>query len=319
MADQQRPGEAAGAGVIDDEELALEAPDPRLGGRAPRCGRACAARPDAPLGGARDGGGGPRALPGRPAGHRAGGRGRLLLRLRAAAPADAGRPRRRSRRGCATAIAADHPFVRARARPSTRRARSSPTRGQAFKVEILDDLARRPPSSRRADPPVTTFYEHGSVPSTCAAGRTSRRPGRIGPFRCSPWPGRTGAGDEKRPMLQRIYGTVWETQEELDRYLWRREEAKKRDHRRLGVAARPLQLPRRQRPDPPSGTPRASGCGGRSRVPMRELQERRGYEEISTPILVNQRLWEQSGHWDALPGQHVPARHRGPGATRSSR
>jgi threonyl-tRNA synthetase len=98
-------------------------------------------------------------------------------------------------------------------------------------------------------------------------------------------------------MLQRIYGTVWETQEELDRFLWRREEAKKRDHRRLGVQ---LDLFSFHDVSPGSAFwhPKGQRLWRTLENAMRELQERGGYEEISTPILVNHRLWEQSGHWD---------------------
>jgi threonyl-tRNA synthetase len=98
-------------------------------------------------------------------------------------------------------------------------------------------------------------------------------------------------------MLQRIYGTVWATQEELDLYLWRREEARKRDHRRLGVA---LDLFSFHDVSPGSAFwhPKGQRLWRTLETAMRELQERRGYQEVSTPILVSKRLWEQSGHWD---------------------
>ena len=98
-------------------------------------------------------------------------------------------------------------------------------------------------------------------------------------------------------MLQRIYGTVWSTQEELDRFLWRREEARKRDHRRLGVAARPLQLPRRQpglgllAPQGPAPVANAGDRDARAPGAPRLPGDR-------TPMLVSKKLWEQSGHWD---------------------
>ena len=98
-------------------------------------------------------------------------------------------------------------------------------------------------------------------------------------------------------MLQRIYGTVWNTQEELDLYLWRREEARKRDHRRLGVA---LDLFSFHDVSPGSAFwhPKGQRLWRTLEGAMRELQERRGYQEVSTPILVHKKLWEQSGHWD---------------------
>jgi threonyl-tRNA synthetase len=98
-------------------------------------------------------------------------------------------------------------------------------------------------------------------------------------------------------MLQRVYGTAWATQDELDAYLWRRAEAKKRDHRRLGVE---LDLFSFHDVSPGSAFwhPRGQRIWRTLETAMRELQDRRGYEEISTPILVSERLWRQSGHWD---------------------
>jgi threonyl-tRNA synthetase len=98
-------------------------------------------------------------------------------------------------------------------------------------------------------------------------------------------------------MLQRIYRTVWSTREELDLYLWRLEEARKRDHRRLGVA---LDLFSFHDVSPGSAFwhPKGQRLWRTLETSMRQLQERRGYQEISTPILVHKKLWEQSGHWD---------------------
>jgi len=90
---------------------------------------------------------------------------------------------------------------------------------------------------------------------------------------------------------------VWETQEDLDRYLWRREEAKKRDHRRLGVQ---LDLFSFHDVSPGSAFwhPKGWRLYRTLESAIRELQERRGYDEISTPIMVHKKLWDQSGHWD---------------------
>jgi threonyl-tRNA synthetase len=98
-------------------------------------------------------------------------------------------------------------------------------------------------------------------------------------------------------MLQRIYGTVWQSQEDLDAYLWRRAEAKKRDHRRLGVA---LDLYSFHDVSPGSAFwhPKGQMIWRTLEGAMRELQIRRGYQEISTPIVVSEKLWRQSGHWD---------------------
>jgi threonyl-tRNA synthetase len=129
-------------------------------------------------------------------------------------------------------ISADHAFVR-REVPFDEGRSIEDGDGQAFKVEILDDLARKAQDTGEPMPPVT-FYEHGPFRDLCK-GPHVESTGHIGPFKLLAVAGAYWRGDEKRPMLQRIYGTVWESQEDLDQFLWRREEAKKRDHRKLGV------------------------------------------------------------------------------------
>ncbi len=194
----------------------------------------------------------------------------------------------------AASVAADHPFVRRELPPEDGRA-FFVERAQPYKVEILDDLAARAGASGSAMPPTST-YEHGPFVDLCKGPHVAST-GRIGPFKLLSVAGAYWRGDEKRAMLQRIYGTVWATQDELDRYLWRRAEAKKRDHRRLGVQ---LDLFSFHDISPGSAFwhPKGQRLWRTLENAMRELQERHGYEEVSTPILVNHRLWEQSGHWD---------------------
>ncbi len=190
-------------------------------------------------------------------------------------------------------IAADHAFVRMEVPFQDGRAIEEAD-GQGFKVEILDDLARKAAETGEPMPPVS-FYEHGAFRDLCK-GPHVESTGRIGPFKLLAVAGAYWRGDEKRPMLQRIYGTVWETQEDLDRYLWRRDEAKKRDHRKLGV-----QLDLFSFHDVSPGAafwhPKGWRLYQTLRNAMRELQDRRGYDEIYTPPLVHQKLWEKSGHW----------------------
>ncbi len=194
----------------------------------------------------------------------------------------------------AESVAADHAFVRRELPPDDGRA-FFVERDQPYKVEILDDLAAKAAEDGTPMPP-TSVYEHGPFIDLCKGPHVPST-GRIGPFRLLAVAGAYWRGDEKRPMLQRLYGTVWETQEELDRYLWRREEAKKRDHRRLGV-----QLDLFSFHDVSPGAafwhPKGQRIWRTLEGAMRELQERRGYQEISTPIVVSERLWRQSGHWD---------------------
>ena len=192
----------------------------------------------------------------------------------------------------AASVAADHAFVRRELTPAEGRAFFVEL-DQPFKVEILDDLAARAAADGTPMPP-TSVYEHGRFIDLCK-GPHVERTGRIGPFKLLAVAGAYWRGDEKRPMLQRIYGTVWHTQDELDQYLWRRAEAKKRDHRRLGVA---LDLFSFHDVSPGSAFwhPKGQRIWRTLEGAMRELQERRGYEEVSTPILVHEKLWLQSGH-----------------------
>jgi threonyl-tRNA synthetase len=194
----------------------------------------------------------------------------------------------------AASIKADHKFVRRELPPEEGRAFFE-GRDQPFKVEILDDLAAKARRDGTAMPP-TSLYEHDSFVDLCK-GPHVESTGKIGPFKLLAVAGAYWRGDEKRPMLQRIYGTVWSTQEELDQYLWRREEAKKRDHRRLG---RELDLFSFHDVSPGAAFwhPKGWTLYRTLENAMRELQERRGYLEIYTPPLVHKRLWEQSGHWD---------------------
>jgi len=159
-------------------------------------------------------------------------------------------------------------------------------RGEQFKVEILKGI----------DAPTVSLYRQGDFIDLCR-GPHVRSTGEIKAFKLLSSSGAYWRGDEKNPMLQRIYGTAWLTQEELDKYLWRLEEAKKRDHRKLG---RELDLF-----DFYDVAPGAPFWLPNGMILVRELEkfarenlDARGYQEISTPMLVNKKLWEQSGHWE---------------------
>jgi len=193
----------------------------------------------------------------------------------------------------AASVAADHAFVRHELPPEEGRA-FFVERGQPYKVEILDDLGVAARAAGRPMPPVTT-YEHGPFIDLCRGPHVAST-GRIGPFRLLSVAGAYWRGDEKRPMLQRIYGTVWATQEELERYLWRREEAKKRDHRKLG---RDLDLfsfhP--ESPAAPFWHPRGMALWRALEDWSRQVRLEGGFVEVRTPAVVRKELWETSGHW----------------------
>ena len=183
--------------------------------------------------------------------------------------------------------AANHPFVREEmARADA--IRFFDERGEPFKVEILRDL---PPEVTRV-----SLYRQGGFVDLCRGPHVPST-GHIQVFRLLSSSGAYWRGDERRPMLQRIYGTAWHTQEELERHLWRLEEAKRRDHRKLG---RELGLFAFHdvSPGAPFWLPKGMIVFRELERYSREMQDARGYLEISTPILVNRKLWEQSGHWE---------------------
>jgi threonyl-tRNA synthetase len=193
----------------------------------------------------------------------------------------------------AESIAADHAFVQSELPPEDARAFLI-EQEQPFKVEIIDDLATKS-SAAGVAMPATTFFRQGPFIDLCR-GPHVESTGKIGPFKLLSVAGAYWRGDETRPMLQRIYGTAWATQEDLDQFLWRREQAKLRDHRRLGVQ---LDLFSFHDVSPGSAFwhPKGQKLWRTLESAMREAQDRRGYQEISTPILVSKKLWEQSGHW----------------------
>jgi threonyl-tRNA synthetase len=159
---------------------------------------------------------------------------------------------------------------------------------QPYKVEIVQDLPE-------SEGPTVSFYRHGTFEDLCRGGHLDTT-GQLGPFKLLSTAGAYWRGDEKRPMLQRIYGTAWRTQDELDRYLWRMEEAKKRDHRRLG---RELDLftfhP--ESPAAPFFHPRGMAVWRALETWSRDVRREGGFSEVRTPSLVRKELWETSGHW----------------------
>jgi len=190
-------------------------------------------------------------------------------------------------------VARNQPFERQEWDPDEGRAMLEAA-GQTYKVEILDDL-RRDAEQRGEPPPPVSTYSHGAFTDLCR-GPHVESTGKLGPFKLLKVSGAYWRGDEKRPMLQRIYGTVWRTRDELDLYLWRLEEARKRDHRRLGVA---LDLFSFHDVSPGSAFwhPKGQRLWRTLEEAVREVQDRRGYQEVGTPILVHKKLWERSGHW----------------------
>jgi threonyl-tRNA synthetase len=180
---------------------------------------------------------------------------------------------------------ADHPFER-RDMARSEAIAYFRERGEPYKVEILEGL----------DADHVSLYTQGDFVDLCR-GPHVRSTREIKVFKLLSSSGAYWRGDEKNPMLQRIYGTAWLTQEELDGYLWRLEEARKRDHRKLG---RELDLFEFYdvAPGAPFWLPNGMILVRELEKFARERLDAQGYQEISTPMLVNKKLWEQSGHWE---------------------
>jgi threonyl-tRNA synthetase len=182
---------------------------------------------------------------------------------------------------------ADYPIVREEC-SREEAVRFYQERDEPFKLEILRDL---PPAVSRV-----SFYRQGDFVDLCRGPHVPST-AHIRAFKLLSTSGAYWRGDERRPMLQRVYGTAWLTQEELDRHLWRLEEAKRRDHRKLGRELGLFDF-HDVSPGAPFWLPKGMVVFRELERFSREMQDARGYQEISTPILVNKKLWEQSGHWE---------------------
>ena len=160
-------------------------------------------------------------------------------------------------------------------------------KGQLYKVELIRDL---PVDA------VISLYTQGDFTDLCA-GPHLMSTGRIKALKLQSLAGAYWRGNEKNKMLQRIYGTAFEKKADLDAYLTMLEEAARRDHRKLG---KELDLFSLQEEGPGFPFFHAKGMVIRNELEnfWRKLHTKFGYEEIKTPIILNEELWHKSGHWD---------------------
>jgi threonyl-tRNA synthetase len=163
-------------------------------------------------------------------------------------------------------------------------------RHQRFKVEILEEL----PESALQDGKVS-FYTQDTFTDLCR-GPHVEHTGQIGAFKLMNVAGAYWRGDEKRPMLQRIYGTAWETAEQLAAYLHRREEAARRDHRRLGRELELFTISEEIGPGLILWLPKGARVRAIMEAYLRDLLEARGYQFVFTPHVGRAALWQTSGH-----------------------
>jgi threonyl-tRNA synthetase len=161
---------------------------------------------------------------------------------------------------------------------------------ERYKVELIEDLVR--------DEGVETvsLYENGPFTDLCR-GPHGPSTGRIGAVKLTSLAGAYWRGDESRTMLTRIYGTAFFSKKDLDRHLELREEAKARDHRRLGPELGLFML-RAEAPGMPFWLPEGTVLLRLIETEVREQLRRGGYVEIKTPEVLDEELWHRSGHWD---------------------
>jgi threonyl-tRNA synthetase len=178
----------------------------------------------------------------------------------------------------------DSPFRREE-KPHADAVRYFSEKGDPYKLELLEELKGQSIS----------FYHSGNFTDLCS-GPHIPSSGRISAIKLLSVAGAYWRGSEKNKMLQRIYGITFPSKKELDAYLFRLEEAKRRDHRRLG---RELELFvfHDIAPGAPFWLPKGMIIFRELEKFLREELDRGGYQEISTPILVKKDIWEQSGHW----------------------
>ncbi|MDE7220827.1 MAG: threonine--tRNA ligase [Oscillospiraceae bacterium] len=162
-------------------------------------------------------------------------------------------------------------------------------KGEPYKVELINDLP---------EDAVISFYKQGEFVDLCAGphvdstGRIKGNAIKLTACNAAYW-----RGDSNRQTLQRIYGVAFPKKDELDEYLARIEEAKKRDHRKLGKELG-LFMMSEEGPGFPFFLPKGMVLKNTLLEYWRECHKRYGYVEIATPIILNQHLWHQSGHWD---------------------
>ena len=158
---------------------------------------------------------------------------------------------------------------------------------EPYKVELIEDLP---------EDAVISFYRQGEFTDLCAGPHLmSTKP--VKAFKLTSLAGAYWRGSEKNKMLQRVYGTAFTKKADLDEHLAMIEEAKKRDHRKLGKELG-LFMMCEEGPGFPFFLPKGMVLKNTLMEYWREIHQKAGYQEISTPIILNRRLWETYGHWD---------------------
>jgi threonyl-tRNA synthetase len=187
-------------------------------------------------------------------------------------------------------VASDQPFVREEV---SRQEALERFGDQPFKREIIEALGAE--GGEVATGETVTVYRNGAWADLCLGPHVPST-GRLGAFKLMKLAGAYWRGDEARPMLQRIYGTAWATQGDLEAYLHRLEEAERRDHRRLGRELDLFSSPDELGPGLWVWHPRGGVFRKQLEDYVRDLHLERGYDLVVTPHIARSVLWETSGH-----------------------
>ncbi|NMB67874.1 MAG: threonine--tRNA ligase [Chloroflexi bacterium] len=196
-------------------------------------------------------------------------------------------------------IRGKHPFVRHEVSADEARKIFA---NQTFKQELIDGLEQGgfdEDGNPIAEKPVISTYTSDTFIDQCR-GPHVENTAQINPdaIKLMSIAGAYWRGDEKRPMLTRIYGTAWQTPQELEEYLWKLEEAKKRDHRKLGKDLGLFYFSDDVGPGLPLFTPRGEMLRHLMESYVRDVQTRYGFQHVWTGHLVKEDLYKRSGHYD---------------------
>lgn len=161
-------------------------------------------------------------------------------------------------------------------------------KSEPFKKELIDEL-----SKKNIKP---TFYRQGTFTDLCRGPHVNYT-AKVKAFKLLKVSGAYWKGDQSNEQMQRIYGTCWQTKEELDNYLKRLEEAEKRDHRKLGKELELFTF-LEESPGAAFFLPKGTIVYNELLRFIREEYVKRGYQEVITPLLYDKSLWETSGHWE---------------------
>ena len=186
-----------------------------------------------------------------------------------------------------TRIVKENPPVKPFVLPRAEAIKFREEKGEPYKVELIEDLPEEETIS---------FYQQGEFVDLCAGPHIMYTKG-VKAFKLTSIAGAYWRGSEKNKMLTRIYGTAFANKTDLESYLTMMEEAKKRDHRKLGKELG-LFMFAEEGPGFPFFLPKGMTLKNTLIDYWREIHYRYGYQEVSTPIILSRKLWENSGHWD---------------------